>query len=221
MVARGIAPSASRPPIRRMDSDDTLSGELADCLDRLAAGDPAARDRIVEVSQARLRVLAHRLLQRFPQVRRWEETDDVLQNASLRLHRALAAIQPGSTRELLALAARQIHRELIDLARKHAGPRAYGGNQGTNVAPAQGDCPPRHHVDLAAAPDERLDRWGAFHDAVCSLPAADREVFDCVWYMGCDQRTAARLLDCSERTVKSRWRSAREAVRAALDGTPP
>lgn len=204
-----------------MDADDTRSREFADCLERLAAGDPAARDRIVELSQSRLRVLAQRMLSRFPHVRRWEETDDVLQNASLRLHRALVAIQPGSTRDLLALAARQIHRELIDLARKHRGPRAYGGNQGTNVAPAQGASPPRHHVDMAAAPDERIDRWGAFHDAVSSLPPADREVFECVWYLGCDQRTAARLLACSERTVKSRWRSAREAVRSALDGAAP
>ena len=204
-----------------MDSDDTFSRDLAHCLARLAAGDPAARDRIVEVSRERLRLLAHRLLHRFPQVRRWEETDDVLQNASLRLHRALAELRPGSPRDLLALAARQIHRELIDLARKHAGPRAYGGNHGTNVAPAQDDSIPRHHVDRAAAPDEGLDRWTAFHDAVCGLPAADREVFDCVWYMGCDQRTVARLLECSERTVKSRWRNARQAVREALDGTPP
>jgi RNA polymerase sigma-70 factor (ECF subfamily) len=99
-----------------MDTDDTLASDLADCLDRLAAGDAAARDRILELTQARLRVLAHRLLHQFPQVRRWEETDDVLQNASLRLHRALAEVHPGSARDLLALAARQIHRELIDLA---------------------------------------------------------------------------------------------------------
>lgn len=204
-----------------MPADDTLARDLAACLDRLAAGDAAARDRIAELSQARLRVLASRLLRRFPQVRRWEETDDVLQNAALRLHRALADVHPLTARDLFALAARQIHRELIDLARKHAGPRAYGGNQGTNVAPAQADSPPRHHVDLAAAQDEGLDRWTAFHDAVCRLPAEEREVFDCVWYMGCEQRTAARLLGCSERTVKSRWRTARAAVREALDGLPP
>jgi RNA polymerase sigma-70 factor (ECF subfamily) len=204
-----------------MDSDDTLASDLADCLDRLAAGDAAARDRILELTQARLRVLAHRLLHRFPQVRRWEETDDVLQNASLRLHRALAEVHPGSARDLLALAARQIHRELIDLARKHAGPRAYGGNHGTNVAPGEDRSFPLHHVELAATPDEGIDRWTAFHDAVSSLPAADREVFDCVWYMGCNQRTAARLLACSERTVKSRWRNARNALRAALDEDTP
>jgi DNA-directed RNA polymerase specialized sigma24 family protein len=46
-------------------------------------------------------------------------------------------------------------------------------------------------------------------------------VFDCVWYMGCNQRTAARLLACSERTVKSRWRNARNALRAALDAETP
>ncbi|MFN9367834.1 MAG: RNA polymerase sigma factor [Planctomycetia bacterium] len=221
MVVWGTAPPLDAAPGRHMDSSEPLAHDLADSLARLAAGDPAARDRIVEVSQARLRVLAHRLLRRFPRVRRWEETDDVLQNVSLRLHRALATIHPASPRDLLGLAARQIHRELIDLARRHGGPRAYGGNHGTNVAPATGTSDPRHIVELAAAPDEGLDRWEAFHAAVSALPAPDRDVFDCVWYMGCDQRTAARLLDCSERTVKARWQTARAAVRAAVDGPPP
>lgn len=203
-----------------MDPDDTLAPDLAAWLDRLAAGDPTARDRLVELSQARLRILARRLLRRFPHVRRWEETDDVLQQALLRLHRGLVTLRPQTPRELLALAARQIQRVLIDLARKHDGPRAYGGNHGTNVVRPEDGEPPRHHVELAAAADEGLDRWTAFHEAVTGLPAADREVFDCVWFMGCDQKTVARLLDCSPRTVKTRWRNARDAVRAALDGPP-
>ena len=36
-----------------------------------------------------------------------------------------------------------------------------------------------------------------------------------------DQKTIAGLLGCSERTVKSRWREVREAVRAALDDHAP
>ena len=48
-----------------------------------------------------------------------------------------------------------------------------------------------------------------------------REIFQLVWYLGADQKTIASLLDISERTVKSRWREAREAVRAALGGQAP
>ena len=76
-------------------------------------------------------------------------------------------------------------------------------------------------LDAAAAPDEALDRWTQFHAAIAALPGELREVFHLVWYLGADQPSIARLLDCSERTGKSRWREAREAVRAALEGKPP
>lgn len=207
-----------------LDSDDSVAPEIAGCLERLAGGDLAARDRIIELSSARLRLLAHRMLARFPAVRRWDDTDDVFQNAALRLHRALGDVQPESPRGIMALAATQLHRELIDLARRHAGPMSFAANHATN-APAGGqpsggtDVPAA--VDRAATSDETLDRWTMFHDAIAALPGELREVFHLVWYLGADQKSIARLLECSERTVKSRWREAREAVRAALDGTPP
>jgi len=78
-----------------------------------------------------------------------------------------------------------------------------------------------HYVEQSPAADSSLDRWSLFHEAIGSLPEAQREVFHLVWYLGADQKTIATLLDCSERTVKYRWRDAREAVRAALDGRPP
>jgi RNA polymerase sigma-70 factor (ECF subfamily) len=98
-----------------MDSDDTISPEFAACLKQLADGDLSARDRIIELVASRLHALAHRMLGRFPGVRRWEDTDDVFQNAAMRLHRALAAMQFESPRSIMALAATQLHRELIDL----------------------------------------------------------------------------------------------------------
>ena len=60
-----------------MDSDDTISPEFATCLKQLADGDLSARDRIIELIADRLHALAHRMLGRFPGVRRWEDTDDV------------------------------------------------------------------------------------------------------------------------------------------------
>ena len=60
-----------------------------------------------------------------------------------------------------------------------------------------------------------------FHDVIDTLPTEQREVFHLVWYLGADQKTIARLLECSERTVKTRWREAREAVRQALGGESP
>jgi RNA polymerase sigma-70 factor (ECF subfamily) len=205
------------------DPDSTISPALAECLDRLAAGDLSARDRIIELCSGRLRTLASRMLSRFPNVRRWDDTDDVFQNAALRLHNALGRMQIDSPRAIMALAATQVHRELIDLARRHAGPASYAANHGTNAGGSStgpSDESPRH-VDRLAAPDEPLDRWAVFHEAIQNLPAERRELFQLVWYLGADQKTIATLLDCSERTVKYRWRAAREAIRAALDGQSP
>lgn len=205
-----------------MDVDDSLSATLSPALDRLAAGDLSARDTIIELIAGRLRALAHRMLSRFPKVRRWDDTDDVFQNAALRLHRSLGQMTLTEPRSVMAVAATELHRELLDLARRHAGPMSYAANHGTNVVPAADrDDNGVHHVDRAAAPDEALDRWAAFHRAVESLDPPEREVFDMVWYLGCDQKTVAAALGCSERTVKSRWKAAREAVRGGLDGESP
>jgi RNA polymerase sigma factor (sigma-70 family) len=205
-----------------MDHDDTFSRDMAACLRQLAAGDLTARDEILALCSGRLRELAHRMLGRYPGVRRWEDTDDVFQNAALRLHRALAAVRPDDPRSIMALAATQLHRELIDLARRHAGPSSYAANHGTNVMPTPAPDSGREHVvERSPADDTNLDRWTLFHEAIAGLPDEDREVFHLVWYMGAEQKEIAALLGCSERTVKYRWRAAREAVRAALGGQPP
>jgi RNA polymerase sigma-70 factor (ECF subfamily) len=205
--------------------DETTATEIADCLERLGAGDLAARDRIIEICSGRLRLLARRMLARFPQVRRWNDTDDVFQNAALRLHRALGEVRPESPRAIMALAATQLQRELIDLARRYDGPMSFAANHATTAPAVPADAnvarPAPAGVEAATAPAESLDRWTLFHEAIAALPGELREVFQLVWYLGADQRSIARLLECSERTVKSRWREAREAVRAALDGTPP
>ena len=60
-----------------MDADETISPALTAALQQLAQGDLSARDRIIELCSERLRDLAHRMLGRFPGVRRWEDTDDV------------------------------------------------------------------------------------------------------------------------------------------------
>jgi len=200
-----------------LDADESLQ----ECLARLERGDLAARDRIIELCADRLRVLAHRMLGRFPGVRRHDDTDDVFQGAAMRLHRALGqmAEERESPRSLMALAATQIHRELIDLARRNAGPTSYAANHGTNVA--RGSESGRYFIDQAEAADGPLDRWELFHAAVNRLEPRQKEAFHLVWYLGADQKTIARLLGCSERTVKTYWREARDAVKAALDGESP
>lgn len=80
MASRGNSPPRTSPnaDTRPLSADDALGRAIAECLARLAAGDPAARDRIVELVGDRLRSLAHRMLGRFPAVRRCQETDELV-----------------------------------------------------------------------------------------------------------------------------------------------
>ena len=205
-----------------MSPDSQLDEILAGCLKRLAKGDDSARQDILEVCNDRLRELSSRLLGKFAKVRRWDNTDDVAQNAAMRLYRALGDTVPDSPRGLMGLMATQIQRELIDLARKHAGPMSYAQNHDTNVA-RDGMNSGVFLVDEAEDSGDGLEeelpleRWESFHAAVENLPEEHREVFRLVWYLGADRETAAKTLGLSVRTVGRRWQEAREMVARAVE----
>jgi len=208
------------------NSDPIDGGEMVpldDCLVRLAAGDLTARDAIIERCANQFRRLTKRMLSGFPNVRRWDDTDDVFQNAVMRLYRTLAHLPITQPREVMALAATELHRELIDLARKHSGPMSFAANHATNLPWREGpqEAPLPVAVSEAALGEDLLDRWGRFHEAVTTLAPELREVFQFVWYLDADTATIARLLACSERTVQRRWNDARLAVRVKLDGERP
>src|SRR5207302_728829 len=110
-------------------------------LARAQAGDSAARDDLIRRCSRRLELLTRKMLRGYPAVRRWEETGDVFQNAAVRLVRALSAVTPTSTREFFGLAAEQIRRELVDLARLYRGPQGPGRLLVHSPAPSQSGQP--------------------------------------------------------------------------------
>jgi RNA polymerase sigma-70 factor (ECF subfamily) len=188
---------------------------LQQCLDRLAAGDAAAREELLVRACDRLGRLARKMLRADPRVGRWEETDDVRQNALLRLYQALAQVRPPTPRDFFRLAALHIRRELIDLARHHFGP-AGAGRHHESIEPGPA-------ADVAARSDDpqRLADWSEFHAAIEKLPEEEREVFDLLWYHELSQTEAAALLGTSERTLQRRWRSARRLLAGVLPATLP
>jgi RNA polymerase sigma-70 factor (ECF subfamily) len=201
-------------------SDSTTEIQLR--LDRLRAGDASARDELLDIARVRLSRLARKMLRDFPGVRRWEQTDDIVQNAALRLCRALKDIRPESARHFINLAAVQIRRELIDLARHYEGPEGPGRHYLSRAGlDASGTAPGSPESPADSGDPARLASWTEFHDTVEALPAAEREVFDLLWYQGLTQREAAALLSVTERMVKRRWRSARLKLHAMLGGRMP
>src|SRR5262249_61260222 len=100
-------------------TDDLRTTELRDLLGRVAERDRTARGELVRRTAGNLERLAHKLMAAYPAVQRWEQTADVLQNATLRLLRSLEQVSPEDPRPFFGLAGGQNRRELIDLGRHY------------------------------------------------------------------------------------------------------
>lgn len=199
--------SGEMPPAAGSDT------QLQNLIQLVAAGDETARQALLDHACERLMRLTRKMFHSYPNLRRWEQTDDVFQNAMLRLHRALADVQPESVRHFFNLAAVQIRRELLDLAKHHFGPQGAGANHHTDGQPADDEGGSIHgHADEP----ENVQDWTEFHGQVEGLPHEEQEVVNLLWYEGLTQQEAATVLGVSLRTVKRRWHSARLKLFEAL-----
>src|SRR5260370_29895513 len=149
-----------------MTANTTL--RLQHCLDRLRAGDEAARKELLNASCERLLRLTRKMFRADGRLQRWEQTDDVFHNAMLRLCRALQEITPGSLREFFRLAAVQVHRELIDLARHYYGPHGLAAKHQSKWVEKDADGSPPAADDPADNSYEPsgLAAWSGFHELV-------------------------------------------------------
>lgn len=176
--------------------------------------DPAAvRNARLEFAQERLRQLTRKMLAGYPKLKRWEETDDVYQKAMLRLNRALSEVDVESLSHFLNLAALQVRRELVDLARYYYGQYGPGANHHTDGKPADD---PGGAIQLAEHGPEDLEDWEQFHAAIDELPPEESEVFHLVYYQGLKQHVAAELLAQPLRTFKRRLQQAKIRLHSLL-----
>ena len=190
---------------------------VKNCLQRIKEGESNARIELLEHSCQRLRQLASHMLRGYHKLDRWEQTDDVLNQSLLRLHRALKEVVPESPKHYLRLAALQIRRELKDLARKHFGPNGIAAKLNTNIvkndhANATGN---NEVPDQTNHPDQ-LAMWSDLHEYVELLPDEQREVFEFLWYHQLTQQETADVLEINRRTVIRRWQAACITLHQAL-----
>jgi RNA polymerase sigma-70 factor (ECF subfamily) len=148
-------------------------------------------------------------------VSRWEESADILQNAVLRLLRALEQAEMTSVRNFFGLAAEQMRRELLDLARRYRSRRL----QGPSHAAERGGTDPGVSVpeppDATDDPDD-LEKWCAFHEAVARLPEDQREVVGLIYYHGWKQAEVAEHMHVSKRSVQRYWAAAMVTLHEVL-----
>jgi RNA polymerase sigma-70 factor (ECF subfamily) len=194
-----------------------FASQLQGLIDRLAAGEQSARDELIGRAYERLRRLAGKMLRKFPHVGEFEESGDLLHDSLPRLIRALQAVPPASVAQFFSLASRQMHWELLDLAKRYAGRKAPHGDQ----SPAsESDSWPSAPPGEPATTDSpsTLASWTEFHRAVESIPEKERDVFDLLYYQELTHAEAAALLHVSESTVRRLWLSARRRLGAFLRG---
>ena len=193
-----------------MSGESVNTVQVQHWMERIRQGDAEARNELIRSVCRRLELMAHRMLAQYPRVQRWADTGDVLQNSLMRLLRSLEEVEIESLADFFGLAATQIRRELIDLARRYSGP----------VARNQRELP--KHDPAVADESSHLDRWTAFHEAVETLPTREREVMGLIYYHDWSQLQVAELFEVDVRTVRRWWQSAlRQLHHVMKDLLPP
>lgn len=188
------------------------------CIQAFDPRRPGDLDELLSVSYERMIVMIRSMMTRYPHLRRWEQSDDVLANVHLRLLRCFAQVTITSAQHFLALAATNMRRELIDLSRHHYGDSGPGRTHATPDRGAGDDLMSgvvSHDRDPAL-----LAEWSELHEHVARLPDDEREVVDLHWYHGLDQQEVAALLCVSLRTVKRRWLAAKDRLATSVGRGP-
>ena len=191
-----------------MDRNDL--DRIDQLLSQIQSGDDDAKRQLFELLDEQFRRLTRKMLGTFSIVRRWEQTDDVWQNASLRIWRSLDKMSFESARHFLNTGALQIRRELLTLAEYYRRPSGTAAHHNTPIGNSESQAArefanPTDNLDV-------LDSWTEMHQKVEQLEPELLEVFDLHWYQGLTMEDIASLTGVSSRTVKRRWQAARLAL---------
>jgi RNA polymerase sigma factor (sigma-70 family) len=183
-------------------------------LEDLQGGSEGAKAALLDLTCERLRRLSSRMLKNYPRLKRWSDTDEILQAATLRLYKSLSTVKPETPEQYFGLAATQIRRELIDLTRHFYGPEGLATNhQSDSGNILTGTANPQEPANLV--------EWEVFHESVEALPQELKIVVEQLWYNGLTQSDAAKILGISLATLKRRWTQARllmaDSIREASD----
>jgi RNA polymerase sigma factor (TIGR02999 family) len=172
----------------------TPAGEVTRLLEAAEAGDSGALDRLLPLVYEDLRRVAHRQLDR-------EGGGHTLQTTAL-IHEAYLKLAGGSVSatsraHFLAIAARAMRQVLVDYARRRKAAKRGGGV----ISVTLGDEP--QPADASA--DDLL----ALDEALQQLDPRQRQVIECRFFGGMEEKDIAAALGVSERTVRRDWVKAR------------
>lgn len=199
---------------RMISMSEFNEGSHIEKVVELAKNNPdEAMRELLQQSSLKLKNLTRKMFHKFSGLRRWEQTDDIFQNAMMRLNKALHEVKVESPRHFYNLAALQIRRELLDMARKYRGEGNFAANHHTDSHFARDGG---GMVNQQAEANQEMDKWEQFHLLVEKLPVEERETVNLIWYQELSQEETAKILNTSVRTIKRRWQAAREKLYQVL-----
>ncbi|HEX2220468.1 MAG TPA: ECF-type sigma factor [Gemmatimonadales bacterium] len=185
-----------------METSDGTRGDVTRLLEAAVAGDSQALDRLVPLVYEDLRRVAHRQLDR-------EGGGHTLQTTAL-IHEAYLKLAAGgamsatSRAHFLAIAARAMRQVLVDYARRRKATKRGGGVISVTLG------------DQASPADTSADDLLALDDALQQLDPRQRQVIECRFFGGMEEKDIAEVLGVSERTVRRDWVKARAWLFKAL-----
>lgn len=196
------------------DSHEGTDSLVRQALDRLARGDASAKNELFALVRRQFERMARKLLRwntSYDGLRRWEQTDDVVQQLSTRMLRALDTQSLTTPRDFFKLAATNLHWELKALREHHQAAKRSGRLLETNTEHDPKGGPPmvgRKLAEAAARPDwdETMARY---LDAIEGVSADDREMLDLVILNGLTQEEAAATIEMPLSTFKRHYGDAR------------
>lgn len=144
-----------------------MTSRVEHLLAELRAGRLEARGELLETACNRLLAITRRMKRSFPDVARWEQTQDVLAGAAERLNQSLAQVEIKDALHFFRLAAVEIRRELLELAKQYE----RRGDPPTKIASGELTrrvVPAKRSQRLPA--EETYDprqaaQWAEFHEA--------------------------------------------------------
>lgn len=186
---------------------DGSAGDVTRLLEAAVAGDGEALDRLLPLVYEDLRRVAHRQLDR-------EGGGHTLQTTAL-IHEAYLKLAAGgamsatSRAHFLAIAARAMRQVLVDYARRRKAAKRGGGVISVTLG------------DQAQPADTSADDLLALDDALRELDPRQRQVIECRFFGGMEEKDIAEVLGVSERTVRRDWVKARAWLYQALYSERP
>jgi len=181
------------------------SEEITQLIQAHGDGDPAAYDLAVELLYGELRALAHGQLANRYRSDAPFQTTALVNEAYIKLK--TTASRAVDRNHFLAIAATAMRHVIIDYARSRRAEKRGGDIQ---------------HVDLdaaCAAVSAQAEELLNINDALDKLSRQHPrlgKVFECKFFAGLDNQTAADVLNMSTRTVQRDWMKARAFLQEYL-----